>query len=109
MVNLPDVTVPNVPGHVDEAIGRQFDNTQGGGLVDGYQDYAATVWSPVTDSAGDATETVRTTVDSTVEEARNIGPNWLDEAAIGGSALLIVLVLAVVFGPYAEIGASLTD
>lgn len=45
------------------------------------------------------------TVNRVLDEARNIGPDWLDEATIG----LIVLAVLVLLAPYAELGAAAAE
>lgn len=70
----------NPYGNVDESVGRQFDTTPGGGTVD----EAGRV-------AGEAAEGAR-------DVAFNVGPDWLDEAALGVGGLLGLAVLAYAFG-----------
>jgi hypothetical protein len=85
--------------YVDENSGNDwiFDNS---GLSEDYVD----------DTSGEEfTDTVETTTSRAVEEARNIGPDWLDE--VTG----VVLVLALIGGalwlarPLLELGVAATD
>jgi hypothetical protein len=103
LITIPDVSVPDVPdlsrgqlpgvdlsqerranreineifsGGLEEGsdpITRQFDETPGGGFAD--------------------PDTIRETTSDAIDAARNLGPDYLDELAIGGGALVILVAI----------------
>jgi hypothetical protein len=95
----------NLAGSTDEAVGRQFDDEPGGGLIDGYQSYAAEVYDPVTDGAvsrqfddepgGGLVDGAQETATDAADAAVDIGPDWLGPAVI--AVLGVVLIGALLF------------
>lgn len=90
-------------GSTDEAVARTFDDEPGGGVVDGYQEYAGSIWGPPTDAAGDAAgDAVDSAADAT--GLGGVVDNW--KLVVGGVVLLIVLVI---LGPYADLAAGVAE
>lgn len=110
LVTIPDVSVPDVPdlsrgqlpgvdlsqerranreineifsGGLEEGsdpITRQFDETPGGGFAD--------------------PDTLRETAENIENTARNIGPDWLDEATAAAIPLILLVVAAWFVRPF---------
>jgi len=93
----------NAAGSTDEAVARTFDDQPGGGVVDGYQEYAATVWGPAGNAASDAAGDA---VDSAAD-ATGLG-GLVDNWKLIGAGVVVVILL-VVLGPYADLAAGVTD
>lgn len=120
----------NAAGSIDESIGRQFDDTEGGGLIDGFQSFNRAGTSQSTRDLAEATkgdvgpnnQFDNTAIDNQFDDTPgggvadtatdtvlNIGPDWLDEAATIGVVVLIVGVLLYLARPLLEIGAATVE
>jgi uncharacterized protein YjbJ (UPF0337 family) len=112
----------NAAGSVDESIGRQFDDTPGGGLIDGYQSYAGEVYDPVTDGAvtrqfddtpggglvDGAQQTAGDAADAAADaagDATDLLPDWAGPVAIVAVVAVVLIAARPLLGITEEVVA----
>lgn len=140
----------HLAGSTDEAFARQFDDEEGGGIIEGISPEQATDINPFDESIVDEvfggttsaerdgdphagqTGLVEDTLDSiprqfddtagggfadelleqagdAVDEARNVGPEWLDELSVLVVVLLVVGAALWLVRPLLELGTAVAD